>query len=38
MIFGYVRISTSAQLAESKKSLIARYPVEHHWTPDECIA
>ena len=37
MIFGYVRVSTSAQSAESQKSLIARYLVEHRWTLDEWI-
>ena len=37
MIFGYVRVSTSAQSAESQKSLIARYLVEHHWVLDEWI-
>lgn len=37
MLFGYVRVSTSAQSAESQKSLIARYLVEHRWTLDEWI-
>ena len=37
MIFGYVRVSTSAQSAESQQSLIARYLVERRWTLDEWI-
>ena len=37
MIFGYVRVSTSTQSAESQKSIIVRYLVEHRWTLDEWI-
>ena len=37
IIFGYVRVSTSAQSVESQKSPIARYLVEHRWTLDEWI-
>jgi DNA invertase Pin-like site-specific DNA recombinase len=37
MLIGYVRVSTSAQSAESQKSVIARYVVEQRWTLDEWI-
>lgn len=37
MLFGYVRVSTSAQSAESQKSVIARYVVAQRLTLDEWI-
>jgi len=35
MIYGYVRVSTAEQSADSQKSLIARYVVDRRWTVDE---
>lgn len=35
MIYGYVRVSTAEQTADSQKSLIARYVVDRRWTIDE---
>lgn len=37
MNFGYVRVSTAHQSAESQKSLIARYVVDRRWHVDEWI-
>ncbi len=37
MIFGYVRVSTSTQSAESQKNLIARYLADRRWLLGEWI-
>jgi len=37
MNYGYVRVSTADQTADSQKSLIARYVVDRRWTIDEWL-